>query len=48
MDEPEFEERKQTEVADGLRCWTEGTEYGRGGKLEIERALPEDARISTG
>jgi addiction module HigA family antidote len=30
MDEPEFEERKQTEIADNLRCWTEGTEYGRG------------------
>ncbi len=29
MDEPEFEARKQTEVADGLRCWTDGTEYGR-------------------
>jgi hypothetical protein len=29
MDEPEFEKRKQTEVADGLRCWTEGTEYRR-------------------
>jgi len=29
MDEPEFEARKQAEVADGLRCWTEGTEYGR-------------------
>ncbi len=32
MDEPEFEERKQTEIADGLQCWTEGTEYGRAGK----------------
>ncbi len=29
MDEPDFEERKQTEVADCLRYWTEGTEYGR-------------------
>ncbi len=29
MDELEFEERKQTEIADGLWCWTVGTEYVR-------------------